>query len=368
MITNTPATKKMIKLYLAPMEGVTDFVMRDLLTSQFSRTDQPQGKPSKKDLQTTQSMDLSTAQFAQSAQSIDQCTTEFLRVTSRLHPFSVFYKNCPELLTNSRTLAGTPVFVQLLGGQAGPMAENAVRAAELGALGIDLNFGCPAKTVNRHDGGASLLKSPERIFNIVSEVRKSVPSHIPVTVKMRLGFEDTSLCSDNALAAQDGGGQRLTVHCRTKTQGYRPPAQWEWIPQLQEQLNIPVVANGDIASLEDFKKCQQITGVHEYMIGRGALSQPQIFQQIKIFSSTASPALQESTSTLRTWNELKPLLPVFFRASEKYINIHFATSRTKQWMKMLCVKNPEALDVFNQIKALKTHEFQKKLESFCANG
>ncbi len=119
------------KLFLAPMEGVTDFVMRDLLTRLGG---------------------------------IDQCVTEFLRVTDTLYPEKVFFENCPELKMGSRTRAGTSVFVQLLGGKADPLAQNALRAVELGALGIDLNFGCPAKTVNRHDGGASLLKSSNRIF------------------------------------------------------------------------------------------------------------------------------------------------------------------------------------------------------------
>ena len=310
-----------MKLILAPMEGVTDFVMRDMLTQLGG---------------------------------IDQCVTEFLRVTCRLHPHSVFYKNCPELKMNSRTRAGTPVFVQLLGGQAGPLAENAQRAAELGAVGIDLNFGCPAKTVNRHDGGATLLQYPQRIFDIVKTVRAAVPAAVPVSAKMRLGFQDTALALDNARAIAEAGATFMTIHCRTKLQGYRPPAHWEWIPRLQEVVKVPVVANGDIYSMQTFKKCVEVSGAEQFMIGRGALSDPRIFKRIKEQESVQAP-----------WLEAKALLPKFFEASVSYINPHFATSRTKQWLKALSLAHPEAKDVFNEIKTLKTREFQLGLERLC---
>ncbi|MFN9068874.1 MAG: tRNA-dihydrouridine synthase, partial [Bdellovibrionales bacterium] len=148
-------------LKLAPMEGVMDWVFRDLITQ---------------------------------IGGVDQVTTEFIRVTKNLHPNKVFFRYAPELHMGSQTRAGTPLFIQLLGGEPEPMAANAHRAAELGAKGIDLNFGCPAKTVNRHDGGASLLRYPDRLHKIAKAVRSAVPQHIPVTAKMRLGFEDTLLC------------------------------------------------------------------------------------------------------------------------------------------------------------------------------
>lgn len=310
-----------MKLFLAPMEGVTDFVMRDVLTQLGG---------------------------------IDQCVTEFLRVTSRLHPNSVFFKNCPELKMESRTRSGTSVYLQLLGGQAMPLAENAARAADLGANGIDLNFGCPAKTVNRHDGGATLLQFPQRIFDIVKAVREAVPKAIPVSVKMRLGFQETNLALENAKAMEEGGANFITVHCRTKVQGYRPPAHWEWVPVLQASLAIPVVANGDISCLASFEKCRTVTGASQFMIGRGALTNPRLFSYIKNQAQIGS-----------TWLELKSLLPKFFDASEVYINQHFATSRTKQWLKALSLAHPEAKEVFNEIKVLKTREFQLGLEKYC---
>ena len=316
----------MAKLYLAPMEGVVDWVLRDTLTE---------------------------------IGGIDQCVTEFLRVTDRLHPESLFYKNCPELKTQSRTRAGTPVFVQLLGGHAEPLALNAQRAAELGALGIDLNFGCPAKTVNRHDGGASLLKSCDRVHTIVDTVRKAVPLHIPVTAKIRLGFDDPSKCIEIAQAVEAANANWLTIHCRTKTDGYRPPAYWEWIPKIKEKVKIKIIANGEIWNLQDFARCAEITQCSDFMIGRGALANPFVFKQI---SQSLNKELEHSAN----WPEVKHLLPQFFEASTVFVNEHFAVSRTKQWLKSLSLQHKEAQDLFTEIKVMmKPKDFQNHLEKWC---
>lgn len=301
------------------MEGVADWAMRDLLS------------------------DLG---------GIDLCVTEFIRVTSNLHPFSVFHRFCPELKTNSKTKSGAPVMVQLLGGQPTALADNAARAAELGAYGIDLNFGCPAKTVNRHDGGASLLKASDRIFNIVSEVRKTVPASIPVSAKIRLGFDDPKACIENSIAIDQAGASWLTVHCRTKTDGYRPPAYWNWIPKIKEKVQLPVIANGEIWTPEDFMRCQQITNADAYMIGRGAIRNPFLFKKIK---------KQEAPKNKNT----KQLVIPFYDASTSYLNEHFAVARTKGWLKQLGVAAPEIKEIFDEIKILKKpNEFRSKLEYY----
>ncbi len=316
-----------MKLFLAPMEGVVDWVMRDTLTQ---------------------------------IGGIDQCVTEFLRVTDKLHPESVFYKNCPELKTNSRTRAGTPVFVQLLGGQAEPLAWNAQRAVKLGALGVDLNFGCPAKTVNRHDGGAAILKSCDRVFTIVDTVRKAIPAEVPVTAKIRLGFDDPNACLDIAQAVEAANATWLTVHCRTKTDGYRPPAYWEWIPQIKERVKTRIIANGEIWNVQDFHRCVEVTGCEDFMIGRGVMSNPFIFKQIR--QSLQNEPIQEMN-----WLAAKPLLPAFFEASTEYINDYFAVSRTKQWLRALSLKNQEAKMIFDEIKILKKpFEFKQNLERLCS--
>lgn len=309
------------------MEGVVDWVMRDTLTSLGG---------------------------------VDQCVTEFLRVTDKLHPESVFYKNCPELKTGSRTRAGTPVFVQLLGGQAEPLALNAQRAVKLGALGIDLNFGCPAKTVNRHDGGASLLKSCDRLFDIVATVRRAVPQEVPVSVKIRLGFDDPSICVENARAIEEAGASWLTVHCRTKTDGYKPPAYWEWMPRLRAVTKFKLVANGEIWNVADFERCREVTGLSDFMIGRGVMSNPYLFRQLR-------QHLNRQEVHEMNWERARALLPGFFEASTLYINNYFAVSRTKQWMKALSLKNTEAKAVFDEIKIIKKPaEFEAALGRVCA--
>lgn len=312
------------RILLAPMEGVLDWILRDLICE---------------------------------IGGVDQCVTEFIRVTHYLHNDNIFYHYAPELKTNSHTRTGVPLFVQLLGGQASPMGDNAAKAAELGACGIDLNFGCPAKTVNRHDGGATLLKYPERIFNIVSAVRKSVPQNIPVTAKLRLGFEDSSLLIDNALACEQAGAQWITLHCRTKMDGYKPPAHWHHIPPLQEKLKIPIVANGDIFSVEAFDQCIHITGSKDVMIGRGLIQDPYLAIKIK-------KNLPIENTSLDSWQDLRPRLPYFFQVSTDYKSAHFATSRTKQWLRQLSERFPEAANLFERLKILKDpQEFRSQLEA-----
>jgi len=220
-----------MKLLLAPMEGVVDDTMRALMSS---------------------------------IGGIDACVTEFIRVTDQVFPERVFYKRCPELLHHSQTPSGTPVRVQLLGGKAEPIAQNALRAAQLGASAIDLNFGCPAKTVNRNDGGACLLKEPYRLYDIVNATRKAVPANTPVTAKMRLGFDERSGFIENAQAIYEAGASELTVHARSKADGYKPPAYWEYIAEIRKAIPITVIANGDIWSIEDFKRCQQVTGCDHF--------------------------------------------------------------------------------------------------------
>ena len=151
--------------------------------------------------------------------------SEFIRVVDQLLPAKVFYRLCPELLQDGKTRAGTPVRVQLLGQHPEWLAENAVRAIELGSPGVDLNFGCPAPTVNKSKGGAVLLKEPETIYRIVKAVREAVPAHLPVSAKIRLGYDDKDLYLENAQAVFQGGRQRAgrsCAHQARRVQGPRP--------------------------------------------------------------------------------------------------------------------------------------------------
>ncbi len=301
---------------LAPMEGVVDPVIRAL----FSKIG-----------------------------GFDHFVTEFVRVSDQLLPEKMYYRYCPELLTGGKTKEGHPVFVQLLGGRPEIMAENAEFVKSLGALGIDLNFGCPAKTVNRHDGGAALLKNPSRLFDVISAVKKAVKDEIPVTAKVRLGFEDKSLCNEIACAVDQAKASSLTIHARTKLEGYKPPAHWEFIAQMKDVIasEMPVIANGDIWSLSDYLKCREVSGCEKVALGRGAIAKPDLAKLIKAYNQQIRP--DEAS-----WQILKPIwLKEFIEESEK-VGEKFAIRRTKQWVKLLSREFPEAGESFEKIKRCQT--------------
>lgn len=298
------------------MEGLLDCVLRDVITQ---------------------------------AGGIDLCVTEFIRVSGSLLPYRTFERIAPELKSQSLTPSGTPVRVQLLGSDPVCLAENAARLAELKPHGIDLNFGCPAKTVNRHRGGAVLLKEPETIYQIVSAVRAAVPGYIPVTAKMRLGYEDTSQAIACAQAIEQAGAAEVVVHARTKTDGYKPPAYWEWIATIKEQLNIPVVANGEIWTVEDFKRCQLISNCDDIMLGRGIVANPGLALEAKLARSL-------------TWLELQPLFVTFWQQVLIHCYPKYQAGRLKQWLNYLRKHYPEAELLFQQIKTLSQPE---QIEAFC---
>lgn len=290
------------------MEGLTDPIMRDVLTS---------------------------------VGSFDWCVTEFIRVTDSVLPDHVYHNYCPELLNEGKTAAGTPVHVQFLGNNPEMLAANAFRAVELGAPAIDMNFGCPAKTVNRHRGGSVLLDEPEVVHLLVKAVRDAVPKHIPVSAKMRLGYMDRKFTLENAHAIEDAGAAWVTVHARTKAEGYTPPAFWDQLQPIREALNINVIANGEIWTNADAKQCQLESGCEDLMIGRAAVTTPDITQCIR----------QNTDEALITWNELLALQIRFLNGPyKKEVNM---VGRYKQWLGMMSKHYPEAKELWNEVKRIK---------------
>lgn len=215
--------------------------------------------------------------------------SEFIRVTDHAVPGKVFLREIPELLQGGKTASGLPVQVQLLGGNPEAMALSALQAVSVGAHSIDINFGCPAPTVNRNDGGASILKTPCRIKEIVSAVRAAVPSHIPVSAKVRLGWSDSEEIHEIASMAVSGGADWLTIHARTKEQRYHPPVYWELVGKIRERCSVPIVANGDIWTLDDFRRCRATTRCRHFMLGRGALAKPGLAHSIAAELGIAQP-------------------------------------------------------------------------------
>ncbi len=276
------------------------------------------------------------------------CVTEFLRVTDRLLPEHLFHRICPELKRGSQTIAGTPVTIQLLGGIAEVMADNAQLAVELGATSIDINFGCPSKFVNRKAGGAVLLKEPERIFKITNAVRKAVPIDIPVSAKIRLGYDSTELALENAQAVQTANASFITVHARTKADGYKHPARWEWLGKINDALSIPMIANGDINTVDDFLRCREISGCQDFMLGRGAVSQPDLAKQIKTIQT-------QNTAMPMRWNEVSSLVMELAKAMQTQPETDDIRilGRLKQWLVYLKKQYPEAAELFTEFRHVK---------------
>jgi tRNA-dihydrouridine synthase C len=280
---------------------------------------------------------------------VDQCVTEFIRVSGTRLPARVFHRVVPELKTQSRTAAGTPVVVQLLGSDAASMADNACQAVKLGATAIDLNFGCPAKTVNKHRGGAILLREPERLAEITQTLRQALPAGIPLTAKMRLGYESPDLAVDCAQALASAGAAEITVHARTKTDGYRPPAYWPWIARIREAVRVPVIANGEIWSVEDFHRCRDESGCEDVMIGRGLIARPDLALQIR--RNLAGEPLAPMH-----WQQLLPALNRFAAYAAEHLPERQATGRIKQWLTYLRLGFPEAAASFAEVKRLRDTE------------
>lgn len=303
-----------MELVLAPMEGLVDDIMRDVLTR---------------------------------IGGIDLCVTEFVRVTSHLLPVKTYHRLAPELLHGAQTRAGTPLHVQLLGSDPVCLAENAQRAAELGAPGVDLNFGCPAPCVNRHRGGAALLDEPELLFSIVSAVRQGLSPQVPLSAKMRLGYADKSRALDCALAIDAGGASRLTVHARTKQEGYRPPAHWQWIARIREAVSVPVVANGEVWTPEDYAAIRAVSGCSSVMIGRGLIACPDLARLI------AADNRGERVAPYG-WPQLLPwVLDFFLQCSARGANTAYPAARLKQWLGQLKRHYPEAGIFFEKIRSIR---------------
>tara|TARA_Y100001968_G_scaffold65455_3_gene56250 strand:+ start:4066 stop:4905 length:840 start_codon:yes stop_codon:yes gene_type:complete len=181
-----------------------------------------------------------------------------------------------------------PIGVQLFDYRPVAMVEAAKKAEAAGAFLIDINMGCPVKKITQRGGGSSLLRDQSLATQIVREVSKAVK--IPVSVKTRLGWCPRTYDPVNlGLALQGAGAQLLTVHGRTKQQGFTGRSDWEAIAKVKEALEIPVIANGDINNSDDALNCLQITGADGVMIGRASMRAPWVIGQIHAFLHGEKP-------------------------------------------------------------------------------
>ncbi|NVO06731.1 MAG: tRNA-dihydrouridine synthase [Rhodoferax sp.] len=298
------------------MEGLLDFVLRDILTR---------------------------------CGGIDRCVSEFIRVSNTQLPPRVFERIVPELLNAGRTFAGVPVRPQLLGSDPSCLADNAAVLASLGPFGVDLNFGCPAKVVNRHGGGAALLEDPELLTRIMLAVRRAVPAHMPVSAKMRLGLYDDRRAEECALALQDGGAQELVVHARTKADAYRPPAYWERIADIRAVVKIPVIANGEIWNVQDAQRCRALSGCHALMLGRGMVTDPGL--ALAIVAQGTGPADANAAPQI-AWPSLVPLMADFWQLVRTRLDRKKQAGRLKQWLNFLRQRYPQAQQAYAELRTV----------------
>lgn len=313
-----------MRVLLAPMEGVLDSLVRHLLSE---------------------------------VNDYDLCITEFLRVTDQLLPAKSFYRLCPELHNASRTSSGTRVRVQLLGQHPGWLAENAARAVELGSYGVDLNCGCPSKLVNGSGGGATLLKDPALIYQATKAMREAVPRYLPVTVKVRLGWDSVTRSHEIADAVASAGASEIVIHGRTKEDGYRADAiNWPAIGEIRQRLSVPVIANGEIWDHQSAMDCCAVTGCDAVMVGRGALNVPNLSRVIK-YNEPPMP-----------WPQVVRLLNNYCGLEKQGDTGLYHVARIKQWLGYLRKAYPQATGVFTEVRALKTSpEIAAAIERIAVN-
>jgi nifR3 family TIM-barrel protein len=246
---------------LAPMEGVTEPCFRDLV---LARND---------------------------ARALGGAFTEFVRVSVAPIPRAVLRRELgPKRFAQ-------PVGVQLLGNDLEHLARTARNAVEAGAPLVDLNFGCPAKGAIAGCAGSALLRDPSALERVVRAVVRAV--HVPVTAKLRAGWDDADRIEELARAAEDGGASLVTLHCRTRAEGYCDEVDWTRIARAVRAVSIPVCGNGGIASHADLTRMRRETGAAFAMVGRGALADPWLFSGRSATRGEAARFLVEYADTMR---------------------------------------------------------------------
>lgn len=178
-----------------------------------------------------------------------------------------------------------PVAVQIFGSDPDIMAQIANEAASTGASIVDINMGCPTPKIVKNGEGSALMLNPNLVGRIVKAVSQAV--HLPVTVKVRKGWDEGSINADEiAMIAEENGAKAVTVHGRTREQFYSGKADWDIIKQVKQSVKIPVIGNGDIVTPQDAKRMLEYTGCDGIMIGRGAQGNPWIFSRVIHYLNT----------------------------------------------------------------------------------
>ena len=263
----------------------------------------------------------------------DYGVSEFIRVGQEVVRVEQILSDIPDLNGPVFGNAKLPLQLQLLGDSPELMAASAIEGCIAGARAIDINFGCPAPTILRHSGGAALLKTPCAITEIVSRVRKSLPAIIPVSAKIRLGWNDPNDVDAIARAVEDGGANWITIHARTKKEGYQPGVHWDAVARVKSRLSIPVIANGDLFTAEDVIRSEAQTGCSHFMIGRGILKNPFLAHDIR--ASRLQPALHSDIPDALADRLRFAIQRYALLNQDRAANAGFIPNRVKHWVGMV---------------------------------
>jgi len=249
---------------LAPMEGVTAPSFRDIVLARHAPTD------------------------------LGGAFTEFVRVIDR----PVAKREMHKHLGTRRFQI--PVGIQLMGSDLECVTGSAAHAAQLGVPVLDLNFGCPARGALKGCAGAAALKEPSGVEAAVRAAVKGVDGRTPVTAKIRAGFDHDRDVEVLARAAEAGGAAMLTIHCRTRREGYQEEVFWSRITRAVEAVSIPVAGNGSAWLHADLERMRRETGCAFVMVGRGALRDPWIFSGREVSTAEAAAFLHEYAEVLES--------------------------------------------------------------------
>ena len=210
----------------------------------------------------------------------------------------------------------TPLSIQIFGHDPEIMAKSAYQLSsgtykhtqgDILPVAIDINMGCPVKKIVNSGDGSALMRDLPLCKKIISECVNA--SRVPVTVKMRAGWDKSSInCVELAKIAEDAGASAITIHARTRSQMYEPSANWEIIKMVKDAVAIPVIGNGDIFSAEDAKNMMAQTGCDSVMVGRGAMGNPFIFEQIRAILNGEEYSLPSVEKRLNTAREQLTML------------------------------------------------------------
>ena len=263
----------------------------------------------------------------------DEAVRDFLRVPANAH-----VKSLSQVYSHDE-LSSIPLAAQIMGSDLSLMAAMAHELMLRGAPRIDVNCGCPSNTVTGRGAGSSLLKDPDFLHQVVKSVVQAVS--IPVTIKMRSGYGDSSLFKENLIAAQESGVRYITLHPRTKFDGYGPPAKWDLIAEAKSLLKIPVVGNGDILTVEDALNMLQATQCDALMIGRGSVINPFIFQQIRAHFA--------KEHYVPKWEKLMGYFDVYLKSMLPDMPMKSRVNKLKQLFGFLFKSSPKLLEYRQQI-------------------